>query len=103
MGSLLSMGYRSGVSSIVKDPQIPLATSSAVHDSIAGAVAAAGSAPEPLRSQILDTAGSAYANGMSTAFVVATVLGVAAAFIVHRTHVLPAPDAAPNPEVLSTA
>ncbi len=86
MGSLLSIGYRSGVSSLVDDPAIPRQAAEAINDSIGGATFAASQAPDPFGAQILETAGNAYTDGMSLAFTVAAVLGVATAIVVSRTY-----------------
>jgi len=86
LGSLLSIGYRSGVSSLVDNPALPRQAAEAINDSVAGASFAAAEAPAPFGAQILQTAGNAYTDGMSLAFTVAAVIGVATAIVVNRTY-----------------
>ncbi len=53
LGSLLSIGYRSGVSSLVDNPALPRQAAEAINDSVAGASFAAAEAPAPFGAQIL--------------------------------------------------
>lgn len=84
LGSLLSIGYRSGVSDVVS--RLPGEVAGVVEDSIAGAIAVGSSpeAPPGLGDQLIETAKGAYTDGMSLAFVVAAGIGVVAAVIVNR-------------------
>ena len=77
-GSLLSEGYRSGVSSIVGSSQVPANAAAALHDSIVGA--------RGLDPQIVAVANKAYTDGLSLAFTVAAVLGVVTAAVVNRAY-----------------
>ncbi len=85
LGSLLSIGYRSGISDLVA--QLPAEPASVVRDSIAGAIAVGRSpqAPPGMGAQLIDTAKGAYTDGLSLAFLVAAGIGVVTAVIVNRT------------------
>lgn len=78
LGSLMSERYRSGVSPVIDNLQVPATAAEAARDSIAGASAAG--------PQILEAASRAYTHGMSLAFTVATVLAVLTAAVVNRTY-----------------
>ncbi len=84
LGSMLSIGYRSGISDVVS--RLPAEAADAVRDSIAGAIAVGTSpdAPPGLGEQLVDTARSAYTDGLTLAFLVAAGIGVVAAVIVNR-------------------
>lgn len=84
LGSLLSIGYRDGVEPLVSNPAVPPQAAEFIHDSIGGAAAVAAQAPPAFRQEILDTAGRAYTDGMSVAFLVAALAGVVTAAIVNH-------------------
>lgn len=78
LGSLLSQGYRSGVSPVLAGLHVPTPAADAVRNSIAGASA--------LGPQVMQAASGAFADGLSLAFTVAAVLCVLTAVVVSRAY-----------------
>lgn len=99
LGSLLSIGYRNGISSVL--PSVPAPLRGFVEDSIAGALVVAEQAPGPQGAALAAVARDAFIDGLGTAFTVAAVIGAVAAVVVAVVH--PADErvaagAAPVPE-----
>ena len=84
LGSLLSMGYRNGLGSLLD--QLPASAAGLARDSIAGAIAVGTSAqaPDGVGAQLVEAAKVAQTDGMRLAFLAAAAIGVVAAVLVNR-------------------
>ena len=81
LGTLLSSGYRSGVEDAVAP--LPPEARELAEDGIGGAFRVAQQTGDP---QLVDAARNAFIDGMSLAFAVAAVIGVAAAGIIYARY-----------------
>jgi EmrB/QacA subfamily drug resistance transporter len=79
MGSLLSIGYRSGLGDSVD--QLPPEAAEAVTDNIGGALVVADSIGGDAGAALAETARNAYIDGSSVAFIVAACIGLLNAFV----------------------
>ena len=85
LGTLLSQGYRDGIAGVAA--LLPEQLREVVSDSIAGAIAVAAQSPDPAQGELLaDTARQAFTDGLATAFLTASAIGVATAIIVMVLH-----------------
>ncbi|MYN66533.1 MAG: MFS transporter [Acidobacteria bacterium] len=84
LGSLLSVGYRQGVSGRLGD--LPAATAEAASDSIGGAVGAGADLPAAAAERLLVVAADAFDRGAALAAWAAAALLLFTAVIVHRTY-----------------
>ena len=84
MGSILSQGYRDGIAPALD--QVPERLRDFVGDSIGGAVAAAEQAPPDAARALLDTASSAFVDGLHATFLAASAVGLVTALVVWFLH-----------------
>ena len=84
MGSILAVGYRSGLGDVV-DTLTP-ESAERVRDSIGQALAVAADAPAAQGQIIIDAAANAYTDGLALAFFVSAGLMVATAIVVAVFH-----------------
>ena len=87
LGSVGTAVYRANVSEIVP-PEVPHPAAEAARDTLGGAVAAAGSLPDPLGIALLDAAREAFVQGMQLTFLIGaatlTVLALLATRLLGR-------------------
>jgi hypothetical protein len=82
LGSLMSSGYRSSVGDSFD--ALPAAAAEAARDSVGAALHVAQQAPESLRSGLVLTAGTGFAEGFSLAMMAGAALLVTTAAVVFR-------------------
>jgi hypothetical protein len=82
LGSLMSSGYRSSVGDSFD--ALPAAAAEAARDSVGAALHIAQQAPESLRSGLVLTAGTGFAEGFSLAMMAGAALLVTTAAVVFR-------------------
>jgi EmrB/QacA subfamily drug resistance transporter len=82
IGSVLASAYRPGVASKLAALHAPVTVISTARDSIGGAVDAAGSLPEPLRTAVVAASRGEFVSAFHTALIVATVVLLVAAAVV---------------------
>jgi hypothetical protein len=90
MGSILAVGYRSGLGDVV-DTLTP-ESAERVRDSIGQALAVAADAPAEQARLITDAAANAYTDGLALAFFVSAGLMVATAIVVAVFHAGDGPE-----------
>ena len=84
LGSLLSVGYRQGISGRIGD--LPAAVAEAASDSIGGALGAGAGLPVDAAARLHSLAAEAFDRGMTLAAWVAAAMLALLAVIVHRTY-----------------
>ena len=97
LGSLVSVGYRSGIDQALTG--LPAEAAEAARDSIGAALGVAAQVGGERGLALAEAAGSAFTDGLGIAFLVAAALMMATAVVVFVFH---PPSEAPTPSLTST-